>query len=102
MLVIVYTRPEDGGLSVVYPAFGWPLETVAEKAVPPGVPFRIINTSELPPDRVPENRHAWTDTGTRIVVDPVKVAAFRKAKADARRAELQVLASELDAIRDPG
>lgn len=55
-LRIVYTRPEDGGVSVIVPAPGVTLEEAA-KAVPPGVPYRVMLARDIPEDRT--FRDAW-------------------------------------------
>ena len=49
--VIVYPN-EDGGICVVYPAPGCNLSIVeiARKDVPSGVPYLIVDVSELPAD----------------------------------------------------
>jgi hypothetical protein len=49
MKCIIYTR-QDGGVSVVYPApeFEDNIEFVADKDVPSGIYYQILNISELP------------------------------------------------------
>lgn len=54
---IAYTRPEDGGVSIIVPAPGVSIEEAA-KAVPPGVPYQVIKTEDVPTDRT--FRNAWT------------------------------------------
>lgn len=59
--VIVYKQP-SGLLSVVHPTpeavalFG--IEAIAQKDVPSGRPFRIIEATDLPSDR--SHRQTWT------------------------------------------
>lgn len=59
--VIVYLQ-DNGGVSVVYPTaealalLG--IQGIAKKDVPTGKPFKIMDTSLLPPDRT--QRDAWT------------------------------------------
>lgn len=57
MKCIVYTRP-DGGVSVVHPVpeFMDQIEILADKDVPAGLLYKIIDTSDLPPR---ETRSAW-------------------------------------------
>lgn len=57
MKCIAYTRP-DGGVSVVHPApeFIDIIETIADKDVPAGLLYKIIDTSDLPSR---ETRSAW-------------------------------------------
>jgi hypothetical protein len=57
----VIFKTEDGGLSVLIPTpealKTYTLEQIAEKDVPEGVPYKIIDVSELPADRT--FRNAW-------------------------------------------
>ncbi|WP_054433460.1 hypothetical protein [Achromobacter sp. 2789STDY5608633] len=53
---IIYPR-ESGGICVVVPADGMPLEEIARKDVPGGVPYLIVEDSDLPADQ--EFRDAW-------------------------------------------
>lgn len=48
----------DGGVAVVIPSQVLPVEEVARKDVPAGVPYRIIDASEIPSDR--SARELWT------------------------------------------
>jgi hypothetical protein len=58
--LIIYKR-EDGGLTVLVPTpeclKSYTLEQIAEKDVPEGVPYKIIDASDLPADRT--FRNAW-------------------------------------------
>lgn len=60
MKVIVYTRPEDGGVSVDVPGenLDTPIEEHAQRIVPAGIDFWIVEQSEIPENR--EYRNAWT------------------------------------------
>lgn len=63
---IVYTRPEDGGVTVVIPAPGMTVEQVLG-AVPEGVPYKVVDVSEVPSSRT--YRDAWeysTDFGINL------------------------------------
>jgi hypothetical protein len=54
---IIY--PYEGSIAVVTPfPCGLTVEEIARKDVPPGVPYLIINRSDLPED--PTYRDAWT------------------------------------------
>jgi hypothetical protein len=57
MKCIAYTR-QDGGVSVVHPApeFIDRIEMIANKDVPAGLLYKILNVSDLPPR---ETRNAW-------------------------------------------
>jgi hypothetical protein len=54
---IIY--PTNTGVAIVTPASNSPLtiEQIAEKDVPQGVPFKIVDETEIPPDRT--FRDAW-------------------------------------------
>lgn len=55
---IIYPTPE-GGVAIIIPApeCGLTIEQIAAKDVPAGVPFRIVDVSEIPSDRT--FRNAW-------------------------------------------
>jgi hypothetical protein len=55
--VIIYPTSE-GGIAVVVPSGEISTEEVAYKDVPLGVPYNIIDASEIPSDR--SFRNAWT------------------------------------------
>lgn len=48
---------EEGGVCILIPTGEIPFEEVARKDVPAGVPYRIFDRSELPPND--EFRNAW-------------------------------------------
>ena len=55
--VVLY--PTSTGLASLHPCdCGIPIEEIARKDVPAGVPFLIVDVSELPTDRT--YRDAWT------------------------------------------
>jgi len=47
----------DGGICVIHPTDELPLEDVAQKDVPAGVPYLIVITDDIPSDRT--FRGAW-------------------------------------------
>jgi hypothetical protein len=57
---IIY-KTEDGGVAVIVPAPEYlethTIEELAEKDVPAGVPFKIVDVSDIPEDRT--FRNAW-------------------------------------------
>lgn len=55
MKKIIY--PHETGISVLTPTGELPLEETALKDVPTGVKYKIIDASDLPPDR--DFRNAW-------------------------------------------
>lgn len=54
---IIY--PTDGGVAVIIPApdCGLSIEEIAEKDVPSGKPYKIVDVSDIPTDRT--FRDAW-------------------------------------------
>lgn len=59
---IIYPTPE-GGVAIVIPAPEWiaeegnTIEALAAKDIPEGIPFKIIDTADVPTDRT--FRAAW-------------------------------------------
>ncbi len=55
---IIYSTPE-GGVAIIIPApdCGLTIEEIAAKDVPAGVPFKIVDVSDIPTDRT--FRNAW-------------------------------------------
>ena len=55
---IIYQTPE-GGVAIIIPApeCGLTIEEIAAKDVPAGVPFRIVEATDIPSDRT--FRNAW-------------------------------------------
>ena len=55
---IIYKRP-DGGVSVIAPASNWAgrMEELAQKDVPTGLKYKIVEDSVIPTDR--SFRNAW-------------------------------------------
>lgn len=51
--------PNDGGVSVIVPSetCGLSIEQIAQKDVPAGVPYKIVNVTDIPSDRT--FRDAW-------------------------------------------
>ena len=56
MSKVIY--PVDGGIAVIHPTGEIPVAEVARKDVPAGVPFLIVEDSDIPTDRT--YRSAWT------------------------------------------
>lgn len=55
--VVIYPN-EENGISIIIPASGeLTIEQIAQKNTPAGVPYRIIDASDLPTDR--SQRQAW-------------------------------------------
>lgn len=55
---IIYPN-DDGGVSIIVPAAecGLSIEEIAEKDVPAGKPFKIVDVADIPTDRT--FRNAW-------------------------------------------
>jgi hypothetical protein len=55
---IIYPN-DNGGVSIIVPAIecGLSIEQIAEKDVPAGKPFKIVDVSDIPTDRT--FRNAW-------------------------------------------
>jgi hypothetical protein len=68
--VIIYTRPEDGGVSIITPT-----GTIEEclKDVPIGVAYEIVEGNTLPNDRAFRNH--WFKDGKAVKTDLVKAKA---------------------------
>lgn len=57
MTKIIYPN-NDGGICILHPTDDLPIEQVALKDVPVGVPFLIVIDADIPDDRT--FRDAWT------------------------------------------
>ena len=71
---IIYPT-DDGGVAVIVPAAecGLTIEAIAAKDVPQGVPFKIVDVSDIPSDRT--FRNAWN---ADLTVDFPKAQALTK------------------------
>jgi len=49
MKQIIYPN-EFGGVALITPAEGWDVKVVARKDVPNGLPYKIVNSEDLPQD----------------------------------------------------
>ena len=56
---IIY-KNDNGGVSIIVPSPKWQgiIEELADKDVPTGKPYAIVDVSEIPTDRT--DRDAWT------------------------------------------
>ena len=57
---IIY-KTDEGGVAVIIPAAecGLTIEEIAAKDVPAGVPFEIVDVSEVPSDRTFRGAWSW-------------------------------------------
>lgn len=86
MQVIIFPQ-DDNKLSVIYPTADYAdqIEAVAQKDVPAGKPWRIIDSAELPPTDA-RDRWRWTESGPLVVAPlppapvPTEISRFQ-AKA---------------------
>lgn len=87
--VIVWTRP-DGGISVFHRTdkASLPIEALADKVVPQGTPYQIIEKSELP-DR--SRRDAWEISGNKVSVN-----ANKKTRNDVRLEKRNAVLTKLN------
>ena len=58
---IIY-KTDDGGVAVVVPAdCGLTIQQIAAKDVPTGKPYKIVDVSEIPSDRIFRNAWEWVE-----------------------------------------
>lgn len=81
--VIAFTHPVDG-LCVIHPAPGYAVADCL-KDVPEGLAHRVIDSSDLPQDRM--FRAAWRDTGRAITEDLTAAQEIANTRRRAARAE---------------
>lgn len=59
-------RNEDGSVGVIHPiqeaADKFGIEAIAKKDVPAGLPYKIVDESEIPSDRTFRSAWEWDDT----------------------------------------
>ena len=82
---IIYTRPEDGGLSIIVPT-----NSVEEclKDVPQGLEYHIVEVSEIPNTRV--FRNSWVREGNKVKTDLVKAKEHaHKLRREKRNKEFE-------------
>ena len=102
MSKIIFTRPEDGGVSVVAPADTADLSALIPKAVPNGVEFEIVDSeSTFPADRLFREAWTWAGIGNPVLedLDKSKAIACEQVK-NATRAEIKVV-MEAELLGDP-
>ena len=75
----------EGGVSIIIPSGELPIEEVAKKDVPEGVPYEIVTTDAIPSDRT--FRNAWTKGNGTVDVDLTKAKEIGHDKRRQKRAE---------------
>ena len=81
---IIYPNPE-GGICLVIPTGELPIEEVAAKDVPAGVPYKIVDGNELPEDHTFFNAWEYKDAAV-VNMDKAKEIGHTMRRA-ARAAE---------------
>jgi len=79
---------EEGGVSVIIPApnCGLTIEQIAQKDVPKGKDYEIVDTVNIPSDRY--FRNAWRKNGKAVEVDMTKAVEIQKNVIRAERAPI--------------
>jgi hypothetical protein len=67
MSKIVYIDPEENILAVVHPTGEVPIEELAQRVVPAGVSYQIVDDDTIPSDRT--FRDAWVNNGSTVSED---------------------------------
>ena len=97
MTKIIFTRPEDGGVSVVFPTSGLSINNLVARTVPPGVEHEIVERDWVfPVDRIFRNAWTWEGKGKPILenlesskaiaIDAMRDQTIADAKAAAEEA----------------
>ena len=97
MSKIIFSRPEDGGVSVVNPANGIATDELAAKTVPDSVEYQIIDNELLmPADYLFRNAWTWEgknkpvlenlESSKAIAIDAMRDQTIIDAKAAAEKA----------------
>jgi hypothetical protein len=84
---------DSGGVSVIVPTGELPIEEVAAKDVPEGVPYEIVDAADIPSDRY--FRNAWVANGAAVDVDLDKA---KDIGHDIRRAQREAKFAPFDSI----
>jgi len=83
---IIY-ETQDGGVAVVTPFSDKDLTTLANKVVPQGTSYEIVNDNVIPTNQ--RFRDAWQKSGTTVVVDITKAKDI--ALAQLRTAAIRLI-----------
>jgi len=98
MSKIIFTRPEDGGVSIVVPASNTATDALASTTVPDGVEYQIVDRQFVfPTDRLFRDAWTWGGKGHPILedVEKSKVIACTRARAETRSAIKIIIDDEL-------
>lgn len=102
-MAIVAVYVESGQVRVLHPALSQRMagetlpqffKRIADKDVPPGVPYKLVDDANLPPRRF---RSAWLHDGAgNVTIDLAAARAQRKAELlDARDVRLRIVRAKL-------
>jgi hypothetical protein len=91
---------EFGGISVIIPTGELPIEAIAAKDVPAGVPYEIVSAGDIPSDRF--FRGAWVADGAAVAVDLDKAKAIGHDHRRTMRSEEFAPFDEIIAKQIPG
>ena len=80
---IAFVRPDDGGVSIVYPAPGVTLEQCLPSV--PVAEYKVLTDGDIPPDR--DFRNAWVLSGARVDTDIAKAKDIAHERRRLARAE---------------
>lgn len=81
---IIFTRP-DGGVSVIIPAPGVPMERVMQDVPADAIAPQVVDLKDIPQDRT--FRDAWKQDGRKCVEDVAKCKEISHEHRRAVRAE---------------
>jgi len=102
--IIVYTEI-DGSLAYIIPATeDLTIEQIAEKDVPQGTSYYIVDAADLPADRTYRNAWVWDngiaiDVNKKIEIDQAKNAEVEaKATAESKLAALGLTVEDLTVL----
>ena len=96
---IIYSTP-GGGVAVIIPTGELPIEEVAAKDVPKGVPYEIVKITDIPDDRT--FRDAWVKGDCCVEHDIERCKEIGHDMRRAARAEEFAPHDELIAKQIPG
>lgn len=85
MSKIVFIDPEENILAVVHPTGEVPIEELAQRVVPAGVNYQIVDDDTIPSDRT--FRDAWVNNGSTVSEDLEKSKQIGHQYRRAKRAE---------------
>ena len=102
MSKIIFTRSEDGGVSVVFPTSDTATDELALETVPDGVEYQIVNEDFVfPSDRLLRDAWTWAGIGKPIVEDLEKSKVIGVERVKNKTRELYKVAVDAEIFGDP-